>query len=217
MNEDKLKSVTEEDLIEESPTTSPPAGSAKEPVEGTEVVTPEPDLVDLNQLHEDDVIVFLEDDECIEDQQDVPLLLSVRPGEEPCSELEDLPEITAQLIDDLPDVENVEDITSLVEGSDPTYKDELLKVTHRVIDRAREVAERARELAEQARGLAIEHWKPGVIAASLLVAAVLVIFPWGRSGPVTDDPVTSAAVAEFENWVDDVIDQHQQGIGAKSR
>jgi hypothetical protein len=29
---------------------------------------------------------------------------------------------------------------------------------------------------------------------------------------VTDDSVTSAAVAEFENWVDDVIDQHQQGI-----
>ena len=217
MNEDKLKSATEEDLIEESATTSPDAGSVKDPVEETEVVTPDTDLVDLNQLHEDDVIVFLEDDETIEDHQDVPVLLSVRPGEEQYTELDDLPEITAQLIDDLPDVENVEDITSLVEASDPSYKDELLKVTHRVIDRAREVGERARELAEQARELAIEHWKPGVIAASFLLGAVLLFFPWGKSGPVTDDPVSPAAVAEFENWVDDVIDQHQQGIGAKSR
>ncbi len=217
MNEDKLKSATEEDLIEESATTSPVPGSVKDPVEETEVVTPDTDLVDLNQLHEDDVIVFLDDDETIEDDQDVPVLLSVRPGEEQCTELDDLPEITAHLIDDLPDVESVEDITSLVEGSDPSYKDELLKVTHRVIDRAREIGERARELAEQARELAIEHWKPGVIAASLLLGAVLLFFPWGKMGPVTDDSVSPAAVAEFENWVDDVIDQHQQGIGAKSR
>jgi len=57
------------------------------------------------------------------------------------------------------------------------------------------------------------------VAASVLIALVVLInVPWSGSSATNNESTSiTPAVVSFENWVDDVIDQHQQGIGAKSR
>ena len=203
MNEDRFTQDKEALPLEGSHSTCP-TGSEPELGHETEDIVAPTELVDLDVLSEDEVIVFLEDDDLLEAQQDIPVLLSQRPGEDVSDDdLEDLPEITAELVDDLPEVDDVEDITSLVEDSDEVYEENMF--------------DNAMSVVEQVREYAIANWKPGAIAAAVLLGLVLLInVPWtgSDSAPVGGN-VTSAAVVEFENWIDDVLDQHQAGIGVE--
>ncbi len=203
MNEDRF-TQDKEDLPLEGSHSTCPTGSEPELGHETEDIVAATELVNLDVLSEDEVIVFLEDDDLLEAQQDIPVLLSQRPGEDVSDDdLEDLPEITAELVDDLPEVDDVEDITSLVEDSDEVYEENMF--------------DNAMSVVEQVREYAIANWKPGAIAAAVLLGLVLLInVPWtgSDSAPVGGN-VTSAAVVEFENWIDDVLDQHQAGIGVE--
>ncbi|HIG05701.1 MAG TPA: hypothetical protein EYQ08_08250 [Planctomycetes bacterium] len=201
MNEDQLKPTQEGSFLEETPANASFEADPKLNPE-TESKVPDTDLVDLTGLADDEVIVFLEDDDLLDGNVDAPALLSHRPGED-LDELEDLPEVSAELEDDLPEIVDVEDITSLIEGSDGLYEDDLNGDSAPVI--------------EQVKNLFTEYWKPGAVAASVLVALVVLInVPWsGSSASNNESTSITPAVVSFENWVDDVIDQHQVGFGAK--
>jgi hypothetical protein len=204
MNEDQLKPTQEGSFLEETPTSASFEADPK-PSPETESRVPDSDLADLTGLADDEVIVFLEDDDLLDGNVDAPALLSHRPGEDldDLDDLEDLPEVSAELEDDLPEIEDVEDITSLIEGSDGLYEDDLNG------DSA--------PLVEQVKNLFTEYWKPGAVAASVLIALVVLInVPWsGSSAPNNKSTSITPAVVSFENWVDEVIDQHQVGFGAK--
>ena len=204
MNEDQLKPTQEGSFLEETPANASFEVDPK-PNPETESRVSDTDLVDLTGLADDEVIVFLEDDDLLDGNVDAPALLSHRPGEDldDLDDLEDLPEVSAELEDDLPEIEDVEDITSLIEGSDGLYEDDLNG------DSA--------PLVEQVKNLFTEYWKPGAVAASVLIALVVLInVPWsGSSAPNNKSTSITPAVVSFENWVDEVIDQHQVGFGAK--
>jgi hypothetical protein len=201
MNEDQLKPTPEGSFLEETPANASFEAGPKLNSE-SESRVPDTDLVDLTGLADDEVIVFLEDDDLLDGNVDAPALLSHRPGED-LDALEDLPEVSAELEDDLPEIEDVEDITSLIEGSDGLYEDDLNGDSAPVI--------------EQVKNLFTEYWKPGAVAASVLIALVVLInVPWsGSSASNNESTSITPAVVSFENWVDDVIDQHQVGFGAK--
>ncbi|MGE4632848.1 MAG: hypothetical protein AAEJ47_07410 [Planctomycetota bacterium] len=164
----------------------------------TEVVSPISDLADASMVEEDEMIVLLED-------TDGPDLLSTCPGEDlhPC-DLDELPEMSAELVDDLPEVEDVEDITSLVEGAKRRSK---VKPSPWKIDNF-----------DQFKELAIEHWRPGAAAAALLIALILAAssFWSGLGSTVTaadEFSKTAIAAGQFEEWVVETIDQHMVGTG----
>jgi hypothetical protein len=196
-----LKPTQEGSFLEETPANASFEVDPK-PNPETESRVSDTDLVDLTGLADDEVIVFLDDDDLLDGNVDAPALLSHRPGED-LDDLDDLPEVSAELEDDLPEIEDVEDITSLIEGSDGLYEDDLNGDSAPVI--------------EQVKDLFTEYWKPGAVAASVLIAlVVLVNVPWsGSSASNNESTSITPAVVSFENWVDDVIDQHQVGFGAK--
>ena len=201
MNEDQLKPTPEGSFLEETPANASIEAEPKLNPE-TESRVSDTDLVDLTGLADDEVIVFLEDDDLLDGNVDAPALLSHRPGED-LDDLEDLPEVSAELEDDLPEIVDVEDITSLIEGSEGLYEDDL--------DGG------SAPLIEQLNNLFTEYWKPGAVAASVLIALVVLInVPWsGSSASNNESTSITPAVVSFENWVDDVIDQHQVGFVAK--
>lgn len=201
MNEDQLKPTPEGSFLEETPANASIEAEPKLNPE-TESRVSDTDLVDLTGLADDEVIVFLEDDDLLDGNVDAPALLSHRPGED-LDDLEDLPEVSAELEDDLPEIVDVEDITSLIEGSEGLYEDDL--------DGG------SAPLIEQLNNLFTEYWKPGAVAASVLIALVVLInVPWsGSSASNNESTSITPAVVSFEIWVDDVIDQHQVGFGAK--
>ncbi|MDE0960785.1 MAG: hypothetical protein OSB09_08400 [Planctomycetota bacterium] len=203
MNEDQLKPAQEGSFAEESSSSASFQADSKRDPESAPLV-PDTDLVDLTGIADDDVIVFLEEDDLLQSDTDIPVLLSHRPGEDlgELNELDDLPEISAELEDDLPEIEDVEDLTNLIEDSDGIYEDDLDGDPVALID--------------QWKDLATEYWKPGAVAASVLFALVVLInVPWsGSSVQRHESSAMAPTVVSFENWVDDVIDQHQVGFGA---
>lgn len=167
----------------------------------TEVVSPISDLAEASMVEEDDMIVLLED-------TDGPDLLSTCPGEDlhPC-DLDELPEMSAELVDDLPEVEDVEDITSLVEGAKRKSRKSKVKPSPWKIDNL-----------DQFKELAIEHWRPGVAAAALLIALILAAssFWSGLGSTVTaadEFSKTAIAAGQFEEWIVQTLDQHMVGTG----
>ncbi len=173
------------------------------PAEETEVVSPVCDTTEASVVVDDDMFVLLDDSEG-------PGLLSSCPGEDlQTCELDELPEMSVELVDDLPEVEDVEDITSLVEGAKRKSGGKKRSWRNDITDRVKEVRE-----------LAVEHWRPGVAAAALLIALFLGFssFWSGVGSTVTAaDELSKTAIAagQFEEWVLKTLDQHMVGTGTE--
>jgi len=167
------------------------------------------DLPEFSGVDEDEMIVVLDDSDEFDSVSDVPLRLSASPEDDQIQdELEELPEMSVELVDDLPEVEDVEDITSLVEDGDSEFDDGL----HDSHD----------DLFERVKELTIEYWKPGVMAAALLFTVSLVFSSlWSNVGSTenaaADSSKTATIIVDFENWVDEILDQHMVGTGTEEK
>ena len=167
------------------------------------------DLPEFSGVDEDEMIVVLDDSDEFDSVSDVPLRLSASPEDDQIQdELEELPEMSVELVDDLPEVEDVEDITSLVEDGDGEFDDGLHDSHDDLFDRVKE--------------LTIEYWKPGVMAAALLFTVSLVFSSlWSNVGSTenaaADSSKTATIIVDFENWVDEILDQHMVGTGTEEK
>ena len=185
--------------------------SSVDPKDGEEKIENSDMNVQSNfaEVDEDEMIVLLDDCEEFDSLSAVPLSLSVDETEEPNSDdFEDLPEMSVELVDDLPEVEDVEEITSLVEEGEGDFADGL---NDEPID-----------IVEQVREWAVENWKPGVLAAAMLFTVSLVLSSLWSNVSTTEslavEPSKSAiAIVDFENWVDEILDQHIVGTGTEEK
>ena len=99
---------------------------------------PQPEIISHEELSEDDVIVYLDDDVEICNPENTPDLLSHRPGEEDVlTEFERLPEVQAELVEDIPEVLSVDDVTALVSEEVDTDWSEFFADQALVLERVR--------------------------------------------------------------------------------
>jgi len=182
---------------------TPGSDTRHKSAEETEGVSSVSDTTEASVVVDDDMFVLLDDSEG-------PGLLSSCPGGDlQTCELEELPEMSVELVDDLPEVEDVEDITSLVEGAKRKSGGKKRSWRNDITDRVKEVRE-----------LAIEHWRPGVAAAALLFALILGTSSFwsgaGSSVTAADEfSKTAIAAGHFEEWVVETLDQHMVGTGTE--
>ena len=162
----------------------------------------QPNVVPHEEIHEDDVIVYLDDHEDLGEPEAAPELLSHRPGEEDVlSEFERLPEVRAELVEEIPEVFNVEDITSLVTEEVEGDWTDLFADREIVLERCKEFVSLHRK------------WFAGA-AAVILFAVVAVSFSGGGEAVSSASSSEVNATAEaFDQWVDRSVANHLLEIG----
>ena len=163
---------------------------------------PQPKIISHEELNEDDVIVYLDDDIEVCNPENNPDLLSHRPGEEDVlTEFERLPEVQAELVEDIPEVLSVDDVTALVSEEVDTDWSDFFADHALVIERARDIVSEHRK------------WFAGA-AAVLLLVVVATLFPGGSDskGASATSEVNATAEA-YDQWVDHALSGHLSEIG----
>lgn len=165
---------------------------------------PQPEIVSHEEINEDDVIIYLDDDVDVCNPESTPELLSHRPGEEDVlSEFERLPEVQAELVEDIPEVLSVDDVTSLVSEEVDTDWSEFFADHALLLERFKEFVGLHRK------------WFAGA-AAVLLLVLVATVFPGGSETSGTAAPSEVNATAEaFDQWIDQALSGHLSEIGEK--
>ncbi|MGE4619402.1 MAG: hypothetical protein AAEJ04_06285 [Planctomycetota bacterium] len=187
--------------------TKQPAESevVRKPVREAQDTPVDSDLSEFTGVDDDEMIVLLDDVGDIDSAVEAEESSSTTPVDDLIfDELEELPELSVELIDDLPEVEDVEDITSLVEGFEEEFDNPLLSNKEVVLERIKEWA--------------VEYWKPGIAVASLFVAMTLALSssPWfGSDNASAEFSKAANAAVNFEEWVDEILDQHMAGTGTE--
>ncbi|MEC9476449.1 MAG: hypothetical protein VX764_05350 [Planctomycetota bacterium] len=167
------------------------------------------DPSNISDVDDDEMIVVLDDAVDFDSISDVRLPSGEgQMDQEVSGEFDDLPEMSVELVDDLPEVEDVEEITSLVEEGEIDLSDGLEDSPVDIVDRVREWT--------------LDNWKPGVLAAVMLFAVSMVISSLWPSASVTENlaaesPKSSHAIVNFEVWVDEILDQHMVGTGTEEK
>ena len=163
---------------------------------------PQPKIISHEELNEDDVIVYLDDDIEVCNPENNPDLLSHRPGEEDVlTEFERLPEVQAELVEDIPEVLSVDDVTALVSEEVDTDWSDFFADHALVIERARDFVSEHRK------------WFAGA-AAVLLLVVVATLFQGGSDskGASATSEVNATAEA-YDQWVDHALSGHLSEIG----
>lgn len=167
------------------------------------------DPSNISDVDDDEMIVVLDDAVDFDSISDVRLPSGEgQMDQEVSGEFDDLPEMSVELVDDLPEVEDVEEITSLVEEGEIDLSDGLEDSPVDIVDRVREWT--------------LDNWKPGVLAAVMLFAVSMVISSLWPSASVTENlaaesPKSIHAIVNFEVWVDEILDQHMVGTGTEEK
>ncbi|HCW45520.1 MAG: hypothetical protein H8E43_09945 [Planctomycetia bacterium] len=187
---------------------------------GAKSSTPERDLPEVEALpiddaaavsglgeefNDDDVIVYLDDVAEISSDVSDSDLLSHRPGEEDVlTEFERLPEVQVQLVEGLPEVFDVEEITDLV--------------TEEVEGNWTDIFSDREALFDRCKTVVLENQKIfASVAAVFVIAAVALWMPGeasSESALVNPNSVVSSAES-FDHWVGGVISDHLTEIGGE--
>ena len=162
------------------------------------------EIVSNDPVGEDDVIVYLDDDVDFCETEDAPELLSHRPGEEDVlSEFERLPEVQAELVEEIPEVLSVEDVTSLVSEEIETDWSDFIADQMVAMEKVRDYVTMHRK------------WFAGA-AAVLLLIVIAVMIPGGTdSGNGVASSEVNATAEAFDQWVGQALTGHLSEIGEK--
>jgi hypothetical protein len=162
------------------------------------------EIVSNDPVGEDDVIVYLDDDVDFCETEDAPELLSHRPGEEDVlSEFERLPEVQAELVEEIPEVLSVEDVTSLVSEEIETDWSDFIADQMVAMEKFRDYVTMHRK------------WFAGA-AAVLLLIVIAVMIPGGTdSGNGVASSEVNATAEAFDQWVGQALTGHLSEIGEK--
>ncbi len=164
----------------------------------------DPNIVSHEEFDDDDVIVYLDEEDSIGESEESADLLSHRPGEDDVlTEFERLPEVKATIVDGIPEVVNVEEITSLVSDEVDSGWAGFLTDKSVYIDRCKEFIDTHRK------------W----IAAAAAILLVVIVATWGSGSNASNSSAsatTANATAEvFDQWIDQAVSGHLLEIGEK--
>ena len=152
----------------------------------------------------DSVIIYLDDSAETFDSEAEVELLTHRPGEEDVlTEFERLPEVKATIVDGIPEVVNVDEITSLISEDVDSGWSHFLADKVVFFDRCKEYV--------------VTHQKWLACAAAVVLVAV--IAAWSPSTNATSEPTqiveANASAEVFDQWVDQALTGHLLEIGEK--
>lgn len=163
---------------------------------------PQPEIISHEELSEDDVIVYLDDVVEVCNPENTPDLLSHRPGEEDVlTEFERLPEVQAELVEDIPEVLSVDDVTALVSEEVDTDWSEFFADQALVLERVREYV--------TLHG----KWFAGAAAVFLLVVAASLFSGGSDSNGASATSDVNATAEAYDQWVDQALSGHLTEIG----